>query len=73
MWLSLIIKIILSTLRFLKRQILKTLSGSRGFIKATDNRAPTHRSITTYPPTRRLTIIQIIKTEDQIQNILFTR
>ena len=27
---------------------------------------------TTYPPTHRLTIIKVVKTEDQIQNILFT-
>ena len=32
----------------------------------------THRSLTTYPPTHRLTIIKIVKTEDQIQIMFFS-
>ena len=55
----------------------------KGFIKTTDHR-PTHPPTnhlplthqptdppTTYPPIHRLTIIEVVKTEDQIQNIFF--
>ena len=33
---------------------------------------PTKRTLTTYPPTKQMTIIKIVKAEEQIQNMFFT-